>query len=49
MSGAAPLEAAIEPAPAEKIGLSAIARHVGLSLFHFRRLFQAVMGESPSA
>lgn len=39
----------IERSPAEKIGLSDIARHVGLSLFHFQRLFQAVMGETPSA
>lgn len=39
----------IERTPAEKIGLSDIARHVGLSLFHFQRLFQHVMGETPSA
>jgi AraC family transcriptional regulator len=39
----------IERTPAETIGLSAIARHVGLSLFHFQRLFQGVMGETPSA
>jgi len=39
----------IERTPATSTTLEDVAEHLGLSPFHFQRLFQEIMGESPTA